>query len=192
MKHWIAALALLFAQFLLPLSPSASEPQCLDCHPDKREEKVVHPAIDMGCSSCHVGNHQGEKPAPKLTTTVPDLCFTCHDKTAFDKKVLHAPVAGGMCGSCHNPHASDNPRMLIAAVPDLCFSSHDKNALGKKDAHVKAAAGKGQAQTPTPDPSWEAMLPFVNGERPITVHADEVRLVPTQRRYNAAGLPWGV
>jgi predicted CXXCH cytochrome family protein len=142
MKHLTAALALLFAQFLLPLSPAASEPLCLDCHPDKREGKVVHPAIDMGCSSCHVGNHQGEKPAPKLTTTVPDLCFTCHDKTAFDKKVLHAPVAGGMCGSCHNPHASDNPRMLIAAVPDLCFSCHDKNALGKKDAHVKAAAGK--------------------------------------------------
>ncbi len=25
-----------------------------------------------------------------------------------------------------------------------------------------------------------------------TMHADEARLVPTQRRYPAAGLPWGV
>ena len=44
-------------------------------------------------------------------------------------------------------------------------------------AKAKAAAGRGQAEAPTPDPSWEAMLPFVQGERPITVHADEIRQI---------------
>ena len=102
----------------------------------------MHPAIEMGCGSCHTGNHAGEKPAPKLTASVPDLCYTCHDKTAFDKKTLHTPVAGGMCVSCHNPHSSGNPKMLIAAVPDLCFSCHDKKTMAKTTAHVSAAGGQ--------------------------------------------------
>ncbi len=44
-------------------------------------------------------------------------------------------------------------------------------------AKAKEAAGKGQAEAPTPDPSWEAMLPFVRGERPLVIHADEVRQI---------------
>lgn len=44
-------------------------------------------------------------------------------------------------------------------------------------AKAKDAAGNGQATAPTPDPSWEAMLPFVRGERPVVVHADEVRQI---------------
>jgi imidazolonepropionase-like amidohydrolase len=44
-------------------------------------------------------------------------------------------------------------------------------------AKAKDAAGKGQADTLTPDPSWEAMLPFVRGERPLVIHADEVRQI---------------
>lgn len=44
-------------------------------------------------------------------------------------------------------------------------------------ATAKAAAGSGQSKVPTPDPSWEAMLPFVRGERPLVIHADEVRQI---------------
>jgi predicted CXXCH cytochrome family protein len=160
MTRQLSLLGLILALFLVPCSvnaakkqdpakqqdaakpQTATEPQCIDCHPDKREGKVVHPAIEMGCSSCHSGNHDGGKPAPKLTALVPDLCYTCHDKAAFNKKILHAPVAGGMCGSCHNPHSSGNPKMLVAAVPDLCFSCHDRKALAKKESHVKAAGGQ--------------------------------------------------
>jgi len=44
-------------------------------------------------------------------------------------------------------------------------------------AKAKDAAGKGEATAPTPDPSWEAMLPFVRGERSLVIHADEVRQI---------------
>jgi len=142
MKCLTAALTLMFAQLLLPLSAAAAEPPCLSCHQDKRAGKTVHPALDLGCDACHTGTHSGGKPAPKLSAPVPDLCFSCHDKKAFDQKTLHAPVAGGLCGSCHDPHSSGNPRMLSQAVPGLCFSCHDKKTLGMKDAHVKAAAGQ--------------------------------------------------
>ena len=142
MRKQIPFLGLVLALFLAPVSLNAAPPQCLDCHPDKREGKVVHPAIEMGCSSCHTGNHDGGKPFPTLMTSVPDLCFACHDKAAFDKKSVHAPVAGGMCGSCHNPHSSDLPKLLVAAVPDLCFTCHDRNTMAKKEVHLKAAGGQ--------------------------------------------------
>jgi len=34
--------------------PSAQEVDCLMCHSALSQEKVVHPAVQMGCQSCHV------------------------------------------------------------------------------------------------------------------------------------------
>ena len=127
---------------VLPAAVFGAEPQCLDCHPDKKENKVVHPAIEMGCSACHTGSHAGEKPAPKLSAPVPDLCFGCHDQTAFNKKVPHAPVAGGMCTSCHDPHASAQAKLLVAAVPELCFTCHDVSMIQKKVVHPPVKDGQ--------------------------------------------------
>lgn len=46
-------------------------------------------------------------------------------------------------------------------------------------AYAKAvdAAAKGAATAPAQVPAWEAMLPYVRGELPITIHADEVRQI---------------
>lgn len=132
----------MFLLLSLPLSGEASGPSCTDCHPDKSENAVVHPAVAMGCDSCHTGTHMGERPAPKLIVDVPDLCFNCHDRSQFEKKTLHAPVAGGMCGTCHDPHGGSNPRMLSATVPDLCYTCHSETDLTQQAKHVKAATGQ--------------------------------------------------
>jgi imidazolonepropionase-like amidohydrolase len=47
----------------------------------------------------------------------------------------------------------------------------------KAYAKAKAAAGKGVTPMPQKVPAWEAMLPFVRGELPIMVHADEIRQI---------------
>ena len=133
----------LFLLFLLTgVTARAQDQACLECHVAFKDAKVVHPALPMGCSSCHAGTHAGEQPAPKLTVSVPDLCFGCHDKGAFEKKSPHAPVAGGMCGSCHNPHVSAVPKLLLAPIPDLCFTCHDRNTMPKKTVHASAAGGQ--------------------------------------------------
>ena len=41
-----------------------------------------------------------------------EICFMCHDQAAFSKKTVHPPVAAMMCTSCHNPHSSNQQRML--------------------------------------------------------------------------------
>jgi len=46
-------------------------------------------------------------------------------------------------------------------------------------AYAKAKESAAKGSTPAPDriPAWEAMLPYVRGELPITVHADEIRQI---------------
>jgi predicted CXXCH cytochrome family protein len=127
---------------LLPAAASGAEPRCLDCHGEKKQHPVVHPALEAGCGSCHVGTHAGEKPAPTLSAPVPALCFTCHDREPILKGIPHAPAANGKCTACHDPHGSAQPKLLIAPVPDLCFTCHSPGTLAKKNVHVSAAQGK--------------------------------------------------
>jgi imidazolonepropionase-like amidohydrolase len=44
-------------------------------------------------------------------------------------------------------------------------------------AHAREAATKGGTPAPEPIPAWEAMVPYVTGQRPVIVHADEVRQI---------------
>lgn len=58
-----------------------------------------------------------------LSQLMPDLCYGCHDE--FDHaEVPHPPVAEGKCASCHDPHASDHPRLFVLPGTELCFSCH--------------------------------------------------------------------
>jgi imidazolonepropionase-like amidohydrolase len=47
----------------------------------------------------------------------------------------------------------------------------------KAYAKAKDAAGHGSSNVPARVPAWEAMLPYVGHQLPITVHADEVRQI---------------
>ena len=47
----------------------------------------------------------------------------------------------------------------------------------KAYAKAKDAAAKGGAPAPERIPAWEAMLPYVRGELPIVIHADEMRQI---------------
>lgn len=120
---------------------SSDQPDlCYSCH-DKSafSKKVVHPALSMGCTSCH--NPHSSKNNKILVAEPPDLCFNCHDKTKFDGKSVHPPVMGGMCTSCHSPHASDTEKLLLSKLPDLCFTCHDKATFNRRKGHMPVAAG---------------------------------------------------
>lgn len=103
---------------------------CLDCHKDLTEGRVVHAAVQMGCESCHTGVDASAIPH-KLTgkkglkADLPDLCYQCHSKDEFTKKSQHAPVAGGMCLSCHVAHSGPNVSLLTKDIPQLCKQCHE-------------------------------------------------------------------
>ncbi len=55
----------------------------------------------------------------------------------------------------------------------------------KAYAKAKDAAAKGQATAPESIPAWDAMLPYVRGELPIMIHADEVRQIRAVAQWAA-------
>lgn len=119
---------------------SSGQPDlCYGCH-DKKEftEKTVHPALEMGCTSCH--NPHSSKYEKLLKAEQPDLCMECHDKEEFTKKTVHPALEMG-CTSCHKPHSSKHEKLLKAAPPDLCMDCHDQSNFNKKDVHKPVAKG---------------------------------------------------
>lgn len=131
----------------MPPETVHAEVDCLTCHEALSKEKVVHPALQMGCPTCHTGIDAAEVPHKKtnkiargLSSAQPELCYGCHDKKTFTKKTVHAAVAMG-CTGCHNPHSSKNAKLLVAEPPALCFNCHDKTKFEGKTVHSPVAGG---------------------------------------------------
>jgi predicted CXXCH cytochrome family protein len=143
-----AALVLLSLFFLFtPCSSATGGETCLDCHEELSKGKAVHQAVSMGCTTCHSAIDTSDIPhkvtgklAKGLSADQPELCYGCHDKTAFSKKNLHAAVSMG-CTGCHNPHSSKNARLLVSEPPGLCFNCHEKKKFEGKVTHSPVAAG---------------------------------------------------
>jgi len=128
------------------VTASAQELDCIKCHTRIKKDKVLHPAVDMGCSSCHAVDdiktipHKKGKIAKFLSSSQPDLCYGCHDQKMFTKKTVHAAVGMG-CTTCHNPHSAPNAKLLRAEMPELCYGCHNKDQFMQKTQH--AALGMG-------------------------------------------------
>jgi predicted CXXCH cytochrome family protein len=112
------------------------------CHATLLKASTVHPIAET-CASCHESvstpHPQKGKKTFKLTQEPPDLCYTCHE--AFGKKsTMHPPVQQGACTMCHNPHASDEPKLLMQPMKDLCGTCHADH-VDSKVVHGPVSAG---------------------------------------------------
>lgn len=129
---------------------------CFGCHEDIRklvqESRVPHGAIaePRSCLNCH--NPHGAH-HPKLLEGVPmDLCLKCHQKPRgkligigdhlAKYKDHHGPIREGACPNCHNPHGSENFRLLVRHYQpqfytkqfdlmefSLCFGCHEQERV---------------------------------------------------------------
>jgi predicted CXXCH cytochrome family protein len=116
------------------LSSSARRALCLGCHKDPAKTaagkawEVPHKAIEDGCLSCHAA-HVSEAPS-LLKSAQASLCAgNCHkDKNRSPLgapwTTPHAPVAKGMCTSCHGPHGAPYKRLLTRSGNRVCQSCH--------------------------------------------------------------------
>jgi predicted CXXCH cytochrome family protein len=132
---------------------------CLSCHTDVRDAVTAatfkHDALNGGCAKCH--NPHGANVEHLLIQLPMQLCLQCHGndgildhqgkKLINMKKLLaenpkqHGPVAAEDCSACHNPHGSQNFRLLTIAYPatfyspysssfyGLCFNCHEEKAF---------------------------------------------------------------
>ena len=135
--------------FLIPGAPSpAAEIDCLKCHETLKQGKSVHQALTMGCTTCHTGidaravPHKKKNNLPKgLSSTLPTLCYGCHDKVEFTKKNIHPPAASGSCTTCHTPHSSDEIALLSKKPIDLCAQCHPDTPHGQHISSRQTGTG---------------------------------------------------
>jgi len=75
------------------------------------------------------------------------LCQKCHSELIKEAQggSNHVPFAGGMCLTCHSPHASDVSGVLLDKQKNICFSCHTdlgKGIDGGKSKHQPVSAGE--------------------------------------------------
>jgi predicted CXXCH cytochrome family protein len=153
-----AGLRILIALAAVIVTASAARAEkvdCRQCHAKLLDKKFIHTAVTMGCQSCHTGVDASEVPhtftgEKGLSAQPPDLCFQCHTKDAFTKKIRHAPVAEGNCLACHTPHSSSNESLLTAQGNELCLQCHPD--VGEKPHAVTRYERSGHVLSGTRDP----------------------------------------
>lgn len=112
---------------------------CYPCHRHKFDDAVsLHQpaAVQWRCLQCHQAKAspspwdagQPIKFAIEDPDTVAPLCYRCHQK--FEAKIKgyeyqHGPIGMGACTMCHNPHASNFPRLLQNQESTLCVNCHE-------------------------------------------------------------------
>jgi predicted CXXCH cytochrome family protein len=144
----IAALIGSIASYSMPAQAGTDSCVAGKCHSTMGKAKAVHPPVKDGmCTACHaVSETKGKssKHPGGLTITLvqqgADLCTMCHE-AKNTKKVVHAPIMGGDCTGCHNPHQSPNKGMLREPAPKLCFQCHADTAFKSAVLHPPVASG---------------------------------------------------
>jgi predicted CXXCH cytochrome family protein len=148
---------------------------CLSCHDkfkhDMASHSVVHGAMveDQSCLTCHAAHFSRLSKLQKEPQ--PAQCLGCHDRTvtAADGRTItnmaallkenqehHGPIRLGACTACHQPHSTDEPRLLSAAYPpefyapfsaewyQLCFGCHSPELALVPDASAPTGFKDGE------------------------------------------------
>ena len=129
---------------------------CFECHKTIESQiakvKQLHKPLtqERGCGACHSPHASNIRKL--LSADEKALCLGCHGDNSLaplkniaeelkGKTQIHGPIALGRCTGCHDPHGSNNFRLLIAAYPAtyyapyadgtyaLCLKCHEKNLL---------------------------------------------------------------
>ncbi len=131
------------------------------CHAKLAAKKVVHAAVSQGgCDTCHEVA-DGDKHTFALVAEGGALCLDCHEELGDaleDTDTMlsrHFPVAEGECLSCHDPHATMQPALLLESYRErrygrfdesqfeLCFQCNDPEMVTEKDTDEATAFRNG-------------------------------------------------
>jgi predicted CXXCH cytochrome family protein len=181
-----AAPLLLGAAFLA--SPAAAQETCqtAECHAALLKGSAVHDAAES-CDNCHkpvaTPHPQKGKATFELTDAEPALCSACHDSFG-SKKQVHEP-AKDSCTTCHSPHASNQPHLLLAAQRELCADCH--GAMGDaKFPHGPVEAGDCTACHAPHESDLAPLLAASEDSLCVECHTDVGDLLRTKKVQHSA------
>ncbi|MBI4061909.1 MAG: sigma 54-interacting transcriptional regulator [Elusimicrobia bacterium] len=124
-----------------PALKKLPEDSCFVCHSDFRKlhkNPVVHPPFSSGdCTTCHNPHVSGR--GALIRRPLADICFGCHDEELKDAHPVarHPTSREGKadprregkpfnCASCHEPHASQTPKLMRGSIFTMCEECHKK------------------------------------------------------------------
>lgn len=104
---------------------------CLGCHQKTARmlwQGSTHESRDVACSDCHTVMHAESERGSLKQPTVLATCGRCHaQQRNRQSRFSHMPLGQGKmeCTSCHNPHGSTAPKLLLASsANETCFACH--------------------------------------------------------------------
>jgi predicted CXXCH cytochrome family protein len=117
-------------------SAELSGVDCFNCHYTHGAsqkgllKEFVHMPFTSGmCGVCHELTSEGKITAK---SDIKKACLSCHGNlVAEGEDVVHAAYEMLECANCHNPHTSDQDKLLNKGVSEICFDCHDKNQAKK-------------------------------------------------------------
>lgn len=144
---------------------------CYNCHTEHHEantsNRYVHAALaDGSCTDCHEIHSSND---PKfLSTSVPELCTTCHydlEESMANLPVVHLPLKEGKsCVACHSAHSSPESKLLISSERSLCISCHLETISKGKMQHAPVDDGCIQCHVPHTSENLNLLfLPYPSG-----------------------------
>lgn len=114
---------------LTPLEVTATRTACHNGDEQEYWEGSQHDHRNLTCTNCHSVHAPASLAHQLVADSVIGTCEGCHrDKIAKLDRSGHMPVREGKldCASCHNPHGSQNVRMLRTGntLNEACTSCH--------------------------------------------------------------------
>ena len=116
------------------MAPRQIGEMCTTCH--ARSEHInwdggKHNSRNMTCTTCHSVHESKSEKAQLKKVSVVETCVQCHRKEVNKvHKNSHMPVREGKleCTTCHNPHGSQNVKMLRegGSITEACASCHNE------------------------------------------------------------------
>jgi predicted CXXCH cytochrome family protein len=130
---------------------------CIACHGDLVEHKVMHIPAEDACDNCHestgVPHPQEGIKGFKLMDRIPDLCFYCHEEPV-NQEFVHLPVEKKECLACHDVHGSSESALIKLPEQKLCLSCHNRAFVTDTSETInisRSIRGKGTAHSAITD-----------------------------------------
>ncbi len=110
---------------------------CMSCHTQQKSQfsKPFHHKVKekaMECTDCHQPHSGIEARQMRTSLTGEEVCVRCHTEKQGPFVFEHPAINLRGCQGCHEPHGSNNTKMLVrATVTSLCLECHSRTPVSK-------------------------------------------------------------
>jgi DmsE family decaheme c-type cytochrome len=110
---------------------------CMNCHTNQKTQfaKPFHHKVKenaMECTDCHQPHSGIDRRQLRASLTGEQICGRCHTEKQGPFAFEHPAIRLRGCQGCHEPHGSNNPKMLVrASMTALCLECHALNRVTK-------------------------------------------------------------